>query len=125
MDAPCVLYSNAECEMLQGRAATKEVELDDEDDNSGIAINPIAYKRPFGYVIWGNRTLINTVNGNVKISAYLNVRNLVTTVKKALYETANKYTFELNSDILYSRFKGEISPILDNMVTGRGLVGYR
>ena len=117
-------YTSAECEILQGRGATKEVDLDDEDDNKGIAINPIAYVRPFGYIIWGNRTLVNN-NGATIATSFLNVRNLVCTVKKVLYNAARKYTFEQNSEVLWINFTSQIRPVLDRMQSGEGLLAYR
>ena len=44
---------------------------------------------------------------------------------KKLYEAAKKYTFELNTDILWAKFQAEVTPLLDQMVSGSGLVGYR
>lgn len=117
-------YTSAECEVLQGRSATQEVELDDEDDNKGIAINPIAYVRPFGYIIWGNRTLVNN-DGATIATSFLNVRNLVCTVKKVLYNAARKFTFEQNSEVLWINFTSQIRPVLDRMQSGEGLLGYR
>lgn len=121
---PVVKYTSAECEILQARGEKYEVELDHPEDNVGVAINPIAYVRPFGYVIWGNRTLANN-GGATKATSFLNVRNLVSTVKKRLYDTARKFTFELNSEVLWTRFSNDITPLLDDMVSGNGLVGYR
>lgn len=124
MYEPTIKYTSAECEMLQARATKYEVDLDHPEDNVGVAINPIAYVRPFGYIIWGNRTLTNN-SGATKATAFLNVRNLISTVKKRLYDTARKYTFELNSEVLWTRFSNDITPLLDDMVSGNGLVGYR
>lgn len=124
MYEPTIKYTSAECEMLQARATEYEVDLDHPEDNVGVAINPIAYVRPFGYIVWGNRTLTNN-NGATKATAFLNVRNLISTVKKRLYDTARKYTFELNSEVLWTRFSNDITPLLDDMVSGNGLVGYR
>ena len=117
-------YSSAECEMLQGRSATAEVNLDEEGDNVGIAINPIAYVRPFGYIIWGNRTLQYN-NGATNAVSFLNVRNLVCTIKKALYNAARKYTFEQNGEVLWVRFMSQVRPFLDQMQSGNGIAGYR
>ena len=116
-------YTTAEIEMLQGRAATKEVELDEEGDNVGIAINPIAYVRGFGYLLWGNRTLVANA-GYTTATSFLNVRNLCSDIKKTLYAAARRYTFEQNSNTLWLNFKHQIQPLLDRMVSGNGIASY-
>lgn len=91
--------------------------------DTGIAINPITNINPYGYCIWGNRTL-NDNNGLVA-SSFLNIRMLSNDVKKKVYEAAKKLTFELNDNILWLNFKSEIEPTLDKMVSGNGLSGYK
>lgn len=119
-------YKNSEIEMLQGRAKSSEVPLDDEEDNVGCAINCIAYVRPFGHIIWGNRTFLeNTASKKTVATSFLNVRNLVSTVKKSLYDAARKYTFEQNSELLWVNFKAQIIPLLDSMKNGNGILGYK
>lgn len=119
-------YTNAECEELQARASTGEVALDGEGDNVGRAINPIAYVRPFGYIIWGNRTFRNNlVDEGTKATSFLNVRNLSSELKKTLYNAARKFTFEQNSNVLWINFTSQITPLLDKMVSGNGILGYR
>ena len=54
-----------------------------------VAINPIATINPFGDIIWGNRTLFNNaINGNLTASSFLNIRNLVSDVKKTVFKAA-------------------------------------
>lgn len=123
-------YSTAEIEMLQGRAAGSEVELDGIGDNVGFAINPIAYVRGYGYLVWGIRTLnVNEVNsstkaGILKATSFLNVRNLCSDIVKTLYAAARRYTFEQNSNTLWLNFKHQIQPLLDRMVSGNGIGAY-
>lgn len=91
-----------------------------------ISINPITNIRPYGYCIWGNRTLFNNVkNGNLTASSFLNIRMLSNDVKKVVYQAAKKLTFELNNDILWLNFKAAITPTLDKMVSGNGLSNYK
>ena len=90
-----------------------------------IAINPIATINPFGDIIWGNRTLFNnTVNGDLTASSFLNIRNLISDVKKTVFRAARQMTFEQNSAILWVKFKSLIKPTLDQIVSGSGLSGY-
>ena len=92
--------------------------------NDGVSVNAITNIRPYGYTIWGNRTLRR--NGeNLVATSFLNIRNLVSDVKKVCYRAARKLTFEQNNDVLWVNFKAEIAPTLDRMVSGYGLSGYK
>ena len=120
--------SNADCEILQGRGASEEVDLDDISgkDNVGFAINPIALQNPFGIVIWGNRTLKNNdAARKTTAQSFLNVRNGVNAIKKSLYTAARKYTFEQNSETLWLNFTGQVTPLLDKMKANQGLDDYK
>ena len=113
-------FGSYDINVLQGRS-TDETNL---DTNEGVAINPICFIRPFGTLIWGNRTLKNNVETTTALS-FLNVRNLVSELKKVLYRTARGLTFEPNSDVLWVNFSSLIYPVLDRMLTGNGISGYK
>lgn len=92
----------------------------------GIAINPITNIRPYGYTIWGNRTLKNNATqGNLTATSFLNIRNLVSDIKKEVYRVCRKLTFEQNSDVLWANFKSELTPLLDRMLHGYGISNYK
>lgn len=91
---------------------------------TGISVNPITNIKPYGYTIWGNRTLKN--NGeNLIATSFLNIRNLISDVKKVAYRVARRLTFEQNSEVLWVNFKGLIAPTLDRMMSGYGISGYK
>ena len=91
-----------------------------------VSINPVTLINPYGYTIWGNRTLFdNSKKGNLIASSFLNTRNMVSDIKKQAYITAKALMFEQDSDELWLRFKMGVSPLLDNMVNGNGLRTYR
>lgn len=93
---------------------------------NGVAINPITNINPYGNVIWGNRTLKdNATDGNLTATSFLNIRNLVSDVKKQCYTTARQLTFEQNNDVLWTTFKALMSPLLDTMLSGYGISGYK
>lgn len=118
-------YSTAEIELLQGRVDDTTEYL---GEFKGVAINTISYVRPFGYVVWGNRTgedAGETATIDLKPTAFMNVRNCIATIKKALYNAGRKYAFEQNSEVLWTNYKAEITPILDEMRVTGGLFGYR
>lgn len=95
-------------------------------DDPTTCINAITYIRPYGYVIWGNRTLRNYNTTTVGFAlTFLNLRNLVSQVKKQAYVTAQLVMFEVNNDILWTRFKSEMAPLLDSMVSSNGLTQYK
>lgn len=97
-------------------------------NSTGISINPITYIRPYGYCIWGNRTLTSrgvskTASGFA--TSFLNIRNLVSDVKKQAYTSAQSCLFEQNTDVLWTNFKSLMTPLLDKMVSGTGLKTYK
>lgn len=121
----CHSYTTAEVEVLQGRSATEEVDLDDAADNVGYAINPICYVRPAGNIIYGNRTLrVNDASKKLIASSFLNIRNGLSAIKKVMYEASRKYTFEQNTETLWINFQSYITPLLDKMQAGNGILGY-
>lgn len=92
-------------------------------NNEAICINPIT-RINGAQTIWGNRTLKKNTNGATATS-FLNIRNLVCDVKKQAYNAAKAAIFEPNDDVLWLNFKSAITPLLDRMVTGRGLTSYK
>lgn len=102
-----------------------EAQIKQLQTRQSVSINPIATINPFGVIIWGNRTLHNNAAyGNLTASSFLNIRNLVSDIKKTVFTAARQMTFEQNSSILWVKFKSIITPTLDRMVSGGGLSGY-
>lgn len=113
-----IKYGEIEANALQTREQGK------------ITINPICNINPFGYVVWGNRTLnpvgLGTTQQNDLVATnFLNIRNIVASIKKTLFVTSRGLTFEQNSDVLWINFKSGITPLLDQMVSGNGIADYR
>lgn len=95
-------------------------------NRDGVSINAITNINPFGYRIWGNRTLKNnSFEGDLTATSFLNIRNLVSDVKKVVYQACKKHTFEQNNDLLWTNFKAYIEPTLERMRTGAGISGYK
>lgn len=95
------------------------------DKTSKVSINPITNIRPYGYCIWGNKTALNLSSDLGFATSFLNIRNLVSDVKKQVYIAAQSCLFEQNTDILWINFKALITPMLDQMVSGSGLKNYK
>ena len=93
---------------------------------NNVAINCITNIKPYGYTIWGNRTLKNnSADGGLKALSFLNIRVLTCDLKKTLYQACKRYTFENNTDIMWLNFKSQIEPVLAKMLSGNGIASYQ
>lgn len=91
-----------------------------------VAINPITNIRPYGQCIWGNRTLVdNSIKQGTTATSFLNIRNLVSDVKKQLFVACQSLLFEQNTDVLWVNFLSLVTPVLDKMVSGFGIHNYK
>lgn len=102
------------------------------DKDKQFVINPICLVNPYGHIIWGNRTLAKVsltetepVEEVLTSDNFLNVRHIITDIKKQLYAAARKLTFDQNSDVLWMNFNAQMTPLLDRMVSGNGIRGYK
>lgn len=78
--------------------------------------------------MFGNRTLRqNGLDGksNLVATSFLNIRNLISDIKKTSFAACRRMTFEQNTDILWFNLKNQITPILDRMKNGNGISDYR
>lgn len=105
-----VTYTNAEADALQ--------------PNTGLSVNAITYIKPYGFTIWGNRTL-NSNTGGLTANSFVNIRQLVHEIKRHLYKVARGLMFEPNDDILWVNFRNAVTPLLDKMQSGQGISSYR
>lgn len=113
-------FGDADNSILQAR----EVNTTNGITADHRACNTISKIRPYGYVLWGNRTMYPLKTGLVA-SSFLNIRQLCCTLKKVMYRAARKYTFEPNSDVLWTNFVNAITPTLEDMKSGQGIKGYK
>lgn len=93
-----------------------------------FACNVIAYFRG-SYYLWGNRTAYPLVaknsGGDLVASSFLNIRQLCATIKKQLYVSCRRFTFDPNSDTLWVNFVNAIKPTLELMKADQGIKDYR
>jgi hypothetical protein len=94
-----------------------------------MAINPIIKLRGTHY-LWGNRTThalgaVNTSEGDLKASHFLNIRQLCCTIKKKVYVTCRQATFDPNSDMLWVNFCNTLKPMLEKMKADQGIADYK
>ena len=102
---------------------TKSI-ADSYQPKEGVCINAIANIKPYGYTIWGNRTLFPVGLEGTVAKNFVNTRNTLSDIKKIVYSSALRYMFEPNSEVLKLNFSSAISPTLNKMVTGNGLVDW-
>ncbi len=92
-------------------------------DENGSSFNGIVNLRPYGSVIWGDRTLLKLTT-SVKATAYLSLRALVCDIAKRAYQSAIKNTYESNNDVTWFNFKTRIVDLLGEMVAAGVLSNY-
>lgn len=117
-------------EEIYGELAVNTLET---RDPGTATINAICNVNPYGYLMWGNRTLCpvgmtnsgEETGGDLSASNFLNIRNLIIDIKKTLYQACRSLTFEQNNDTLWTKFTAAITPLLDTMKTSNGISGYK
>lgn len=98
------------------------------DINTTVAINLII-KIKSSYYLWGNRTgkklgTRGAADGDLVAQHFLNIRQLCTTIKKQVYTTCRRLTFDPNSNSLWINFRGLLSPMLEQMKADQGIRDY-
>lgn len=101
-------------------------QFSDAENSYGISINAITYINGYGYCIWGNRTLRKSSGVRQGTAlGYLNLRNMVSDIKKLAFTSAQRLLFEQNTETLWLTFKSYMITLLDQLVSGGGLSAYR
>lgn len=97
---------------------------DDEFSKSGVSVNGIVELRPYGNVIWGDRTCRLVDDKGVKATTYQSLRMLLCDVSKRAYQAAVRYTYESNNDVTWLNFKSRVTELLGEMVAAGVLSGF-
>lgn len=94
-------------------------------DSEGVSFNGIVNVRPYGYTIWGDRTLLDqeALRG-VQATSYMSIRNLVSDIAHRAYESAIQHTYETNNDVTWLNFKSQVVTLLDQMKTSSVVQTY-
>ena len=100
-------------------------EADALQPSAGRSVNAITYIKPYGYVIYGNRTLLANVSEGLVANSFINIRQLVHDVKRHVYSVCKGLMFDPNNDILWVNFKNAVTPLLEKMRSGQGISSYR
>lgn len=99
------------------------------DINTVVAINLIA-KIKSSYYLWGNRTgkklgTRGAADGDLRAQDFLNIRQLCCTIKKQVYTTCRRLTFDPNSNNLWINFRSLLTPMLEEMKADQGIKDYK
>lgn len=97
----------------------------DIDETNVVSVNAITNVKPYGLTIWGNRTLKRVAQNGTVATNFLNIRNMMSDIKKLAYNTAKSLMFEQESDSLWLSFKSGVSPLLDQLKSGYGISDYK
>ena len=102
--------------------------IENQKTQPPFACNVIANFRG-SYYLWGNRTAakLGEKAGGDDLTAehFLNIRQLCATIKKQLYVSCRRFTFDPNSDTLWFNFVNSITPTLDAMKADQGIRDYK
>ena len=112
-----------------GDAHVQALEPRYQKNGLNVAVNLII-KVKNNYYLWGNRTahklgVQNTDDGDLVASHFLNIRQLCSSIKKQVYISCRKFTFDPNSDILWINFCNAIRPLLEKMKGDQGIQDYK
>lgn len=92
-------------------------------DQDSTSFNGIVTIKPYGNVIWGDRTLLQ--NGeSVSASSYISLMLVVCDISKRAYQASVRYTYESNNSVTWLNYKSMITPLLDQMVSSGVLQSY-
>ena len=99
------------------------------DINTVVAINLIV-KIKSSYYLWGNRTgkklgTRGASDGDLRAQDFLNIRQLCCTIKKQVYTTCRRLTFDPNSNNLWINFRSLLTPMLEEMKADQGIKDYK
>jgi hypothetical protein len=99
------------------------------DINTVVAVNLIV-KIKSSYYLWGNRTAKKlgtrgASDGDLRAQDFLNIRQLCCTIKKQVYTTCRRLTFDPNSNNLWISFRSLLTPMLEEMKADQGIKDYK
>lgn len=121
---PTLISLNTEDKL--SNAIADGYQMSDADNMYGTSLNAITNINGYGYCIWGNRTLRQSAQNRIgTATGYLNLRNMVSDIKKLAFASAQRLLFEQNTDVLWLTFKSYMNPLLSQLVSGGGLSAFK
>jgi len=89
------------------------------------SINPIMRLRQYGYVIYGQRTLYYINSTTHSALEELAVRMVSIEIKRKIFETCIRLSFEFNNLHTWNEFKGTMIPYLDSLYQNDAITSYQ
>lgn len=90
------------------------------------SINPIMRLRGYGYVVYGDRTLLKTkADGSTSVLQNLSVRVLANIIKDQAFEVSLGLQFDRIDDDIFGEFKTLMSVFMDQLKYGGALYDYK
>ena len=96
----------------------------DKENFINKAVNPIIMLRGNAY-LWGNRTAYELGDDDLRASHFLNIRQLCTTIKKEVYMACRQFSYDPNSETLWTKFCNRLAPTLEKMKADQGIADYK
>jgi len=95
------------------------------ETKDALCMNAITNVFPYGQCIMGIRTL-EPVSAQEQLTSdnILNLRLLISDIKKKVYQAAKSLMFEQNSDVLWVKFKSKLLPLLEQMKASNMIESY-
>lgn len=94
---------------------------DDLDTLYDASINPIVAFPGTGFVVWGQKTLLQAASSLDRI----NVRRLLIFLRRQVRQVANSLLFEPNTQATLDKFNALVNPILQRIQSGGGVDRYK
>lgn len=94
---------------------------DDLDLLYDAAINPLVAFPGTGFVVWGQKTLLQAASALDRV----NVRRLLIFLRRQIRTVANSLLFEPNTQATLDRFNALVNPILQRIQAGGGVDRYK
>lgn len=94
---------------------------DDLDILYDASINPIVAFPGTGFVVWGQKTLLQAASSLDRI----NVRRLLIFLRRQVRQVANSLLFEPNTQATLDKFNALVNPILQRIQAGGGVDRYK
>lgn len=94
---------------------------DDLDTLYDASINPIVSFPGTGFVVWGQKTLLQAASALDRI----NVRRLLIFLRRQVRQVANSLLFEPNTQATLDKFNALVNPIMQRIQAGGGVDRYK
>lgn len=101
--------------------ASVQLTQDDLDTLYDSSINPIVAFPGTGFVVWGQKTLLQAASSLDRI----NVRRLLIFLRRQVRQVANSLLFEPNTQATLDKFNSLVNPILQRIQSGGGVDRYK